>query len=266
MRELFPPQTPLSNGNLLSVFVANAIPMIGFLVFDTSAVALLTFYWLELGVLAVWAIVRALFAGHRPDRGTGLNELSGTLMATARVLSPDGPSESANRQSASGDGGVMDRRILIPRTDVGIYVGTIPALLFIVPLLTVVWIGFGGLVAGPVIAASDPTTTPAWVLTGAGVVFVSEGGRTISEYFYDGKHRETSAWTAVNGIFWQGFALASAGLLVVLFAYEATEGNAGSVERTARNPLIFIAIACKLLIDLTSRYLNRRDEPLRELI
>ncbi|MFC7325653.1 DUF6498-containing protein [Halorubrum rutilum] len=266
MRESFPPRTLLSNRNLLSVFVANGVPIVGLLAFDTSAVALLTFYWLELGMLAVWAIVRALFAGHRPDRGTGLDGLNDTLAAAVQVLSPDRRSEDANDESSSDDGGVMDERIVIPRTDVGIYVGTIPALLFIVPLLAAVWIGFGGLVAGPVIAASDPASTPAWVLTGAGVVFLSEGGRTVSEYFYHGEHRETSAWAAAKGIFWQGFALTGAGLLVVLLAYESAEGNADGVASAARGPLIFTAIACKLSIDLTSRYLDGRDEPLRELL
>ncbi|WP_241996656.1 DUF6498-containing protein [Halorubrum sp. SD626R] len=266
MRESLPPQTPLSNGTLLSVFVANGIPVVGLLAFDTSAVALLTFYWLELGVLAVWAIVRSLFAGHRPDRRSGLDGLNGTLAAAVRLLSTDGGSENASEKSSSGDGGVLDKRISIPRTDVGIYVGTIPALLFIVPMLAAVWVGFGGFVAGPVIAASDPTSTQAWVLTGAGVVFLSEGGRTVSEYFYHGTHRETSAWAAAKGIFWQGFALTSAGLLVVLLAYESTEGNAGSVESAARGPLIFTAIACKLSIDLASYYLDSRDEPLRELL
>lgn len=266
MRESFPPRTPLSNGDLISVLVANGVPVLGLLAFDTSAVALLTFYWLELGVLAVWAIVRALFAGHRPDRESGLDGLDGTPAAAARVLSTDGGTEDTTDESPSGDGGVMDKRITLPRTDVGIYVGTVPALLFIVPLLTAVWIGFGGFVAGPVIAASDPASTPAWVLTGAGVVFLSEGGRTVSEYFYGGEHRETSAWAAAKGIFWQGFALAGAGLLVVLLAYESAEGNAGSVESAARGPLIFTAIACKLSIDLTGRYLDSRDEPLRELL
>jgi hypothetical protein len=266
MRELSGLQTLSLSVNLLSVFVANGVPVLGFLVFDTSAVALLTFYWLELGVLAIWAIVRATFAGHRPDRRTRLDNLSVSLAAIARLLPFDKLIGNANREPSSSDSGIMDRRILMPRTDVGIYVGTIPALLFIIPLLTVVWIGFGGLVAGPVIAASDPTTTPVWVLTGTGVVFLSEGGRTLSAYFYQGEHRETSAWMAAKGIFWQGFALASAGLLIVLFAYESTEGNASSVESAAREPLIFTAIACKLLIDLTRHYLNSRDNPLQELI
>lgn len=265
MRELSPPHFPLQNVKLISVIIANIVPVIGLLAFNTSPAALLTFYWLELGALAVWAIIRALFAGHRPDRSNGLNKLQGTAGAVWALLSKR-LSTDDNSGSSSSEGSLMDKRVSIPRSNVGIYVGTIPALFFIIPLLTVVWIGFGGLVAGPVIAASDVSTTPTWVLTGAGVVFLSEGGQTISEYFYAGKHRETSAWMAAKGIFWQGFALTGAGLLVVLLAYESSEGSPVSVERTAREPLIFIAIACKSLIDLTSYYLGSRDKPLRELL
>lgn len=265
MRELSPPHFPLQDVKLLSVIATNIIPVIGLLVFDTSPAALLTFYWLELGVLAVWAIVRALFAGHRPDRPNVSNELQGTIGAVWALLSKRF-STADSSGSSSSDGSLMDKRVSTPHTNVGIYVGTIPALFFIIPLLTIVWIGFGGLVAGPVIAAADVSTTPTWVLTGAGVVFLSEAGQTISDYFYGGEHRETSAWMAARGIFWQGFALAGAGLLILSLAYESSEGSPVSVERTASEPLIFTAIACKFLIDLTSYYLGSCDKPLRELL
>jgi len=65
-----------------------------------------------------------------------------------------------------------------------------------------VWAGFGGVVAGPVVAAANMTETPVRPLTGAGVVFLSEGTQTIREYFYRGGYRETSVWTAAKGIFY----------------------------------------------------------------
>jgi hypothetical protein len=173
-------------------------------------------------------------------------------------------SDDAGTDGSASEGGLLDKRLTIPRTDVGIYLGTIPALVLIVPLLAGVWIGFGGLVAGPVLAATDASTAPAWVLIGAGVVFVSEGGKTVSEYFYRGEHRETSAWTAAKGIFWQGFALSGAGLLVVLLAYESAAGREAGTARAARGPLVFTAIAGKLLVDLAIHYLDNRDTPLRE--
>lgn len=263
MRTRFPPRALLRDTKLVSVVVANVIPTVGLVAFGTSATALLTFYWLELGVLAVWALVKALFAGHRAEPTTVPPALRGTVgTLTARVSARLSDDESADA-SHSGDG-LLDRRLTIPRTDVGIYLGTIPALFFVVPLLASVWIGFGGLVVGPVLAATDASTAPAWVLIGAGVVFVSEGGETVFEYFYRGEHRETSAWTAAKGIFWQGFALASVGLLVVLLAYESAAGRPVNTARAARGPLVFTAVAGKLLIDLTIYYLDGRDTPLRE--
>jgi len=263
MRTRFSPQPLLRETKLVSVVVANVIPTIGLVAFGISATALLTFYWLELGVLAIWASVKALFAGHRAKPTTIPPALRGTIgTLTARVSAR--LSDGGSGEASSGENGLLDKRFTIPRTDVGIYVGTIPELFFILPLLVTVWIGFGGLVVGPVLATTDASTVPAWVLIGAGVVFVSEGGKTIFEYFYRGEHRETSAWMAAKRIFWQGFALAGVGLLVVLLAYESTAGGSASTARTARGPLIFTAIAGKLLIDLTIYYLDSCDTPLRE--
>lgn len=262
MADLLPPQTSLMNTKLLSILVANIIPVIGLVMFDTSATALLVFYWLELGVLVIWAVVRALFAGHRPDQTGGLEDLAGASGAAARILF----SKTEGSDSSSSGSSILQKRFVIPRTNVGVYVGTVPALFFIIPLLASVWIGFGGFVAGPVVAASNSTTTSAWVVTGTSVVFLTEGAQTVLEYFYRGKHRETSAWMAAKGIFWQGFALSGAGLLIVLLAYESTEGSATSIESAARDPLIFTAIASKFLIDLVSYYLDCRDQPLREAL
>lgn len=262
MRALFPPRALLQNPKLLSVVAANAIPAIGVLTFGTSAAALLAFYWLELGVLAVWALVRALFAGHRAERTSGPNALRGTAGAVVTLVFSRLSEEGSD--SSDSDGGLLDKRVTLPRSDIGVYVGTVPALLFIGPLLAAVWVGFGGFVAGPVLAATDATTLPNWVIIGAGVVFLSEGARTVVEYFYRGTHRETSPWMAARGIFWQGFALAGAGLFVVVFAYESTEGRPVSTERAARGPLVFTAIAAKFLIDITRYYVNSREIPLRE--
>lgn len=135
----------------------------------------------------------------------------------------------------------------------------------IVPLLAFVWVGFGGVVAGPVVAATNATDLPAWVLTGAGAVFLSEGGRTITTYFRDGRHRDTTAWRAAKGIFWQGAALAGAGLFVVVFAYEFADGRPVSTEAAAA-PLVFVAAAAKFLIDLTTYYVNGLVRSLREAL
>ncbi|ERH08164.1 MAG: hypothetical protein J07HN4v3_00530 [Halonotius sp. J07HN4] len=61
--------SPTVDAKFLSILVANGIPIVGLLAFDMSAPALLAFYWLEFGVLVIWAIVRATFAGKRRERG-----------------------------------------------------------------------------------------------------------------------------------------------------------------------------------------------------
>ncbi|ERH00868.1 MAG: hypothetical protein J07HN6_02497 [Halonotius sp. J07HN6] len=259
------PHISLPDAKSVSVVVANAIPVIGLLAFDMSAAALLTFYWLELGVLSVWAIVRALFAGKRPTKQTEREAFSGSQWATFRVIASSSVFDRW-RDSFSIDHSWKDIRVTIPRTDVGIYLGTIPALVFVIFFLAVVWVGFGGVVAGPVLAATNATDLPVWVLTGTGVVFLSEGGQTARDYFYRGRYRETSVSMAFKQVFYQGLIMVAAGLVVLLIAYEFAEGRAVSIEGAASGPLIFLAVAGKFLIELTMHYLDRLDEPLREKI
>ena len=133
-------------------------------------------------------------------------------------------------------------------------------LVVVIFLLTVVWAGFGGVVASPVVAAANGTATPLWPLTGAGVVFVSQGGRTVTEYFYPGGYREASVWAAAKGIFYEGFVLVGAGLLVFLSVYASTDGEAVSLESAASGPITFAVIATKFLIDLTVYYIDTLDK------
>ena len=114
------PHISLPDAKLVSVVVANTIPVVGLLAFDMSAAALLTFYWLELGVLSVWAIVRALFAGKRPTKQTEREAFSGSQWATFRVIASSRVFDRW-RDSFSIDHSWKDIRFTIPRTDVGIY-------------------------------------------------------------------------------------------------------------------------------------------------
>ncbi|ERH08165.1 MAG: hypothetical protein J07HN4v3_00531 [Halonotius sp. J07HN4] len=133
-------------------------------------------------------------------------------------------------------------------------------------MLAVLWMGFGGIVAGPVVAATNATETPTWVVTGAGIIFLSEGGQTVVEYFYRGQYQETTVGMAVKGIFWQGFVLVGVALVVLLIAFAFAEGRTVSVENAASGPLIFVAVTGKLLIDLITQYIDAREQPLQELI
>lgn len=266
MRQVFPPQMSLFDAKLFSVVVANGVPAVGVLAFDTSAAALLLFYWLELGALMIWAIVRGLFAGKLPSEETDREPFSGPQWATLRVILSHPFFADSDADSVPNDSSWRERRIPLPRTDIGIYLGSIPFLVVVIFLLSVVWAGFGGVVAGPVVAAANMTATPVWPLTGAGIVFLSEGGQTVIDYFYRGGYREKTVWTAVKGVFYKGLVMVSAGLLVLLTVRESIEGQSVSLEGAASVPLLFTALASKFLIDLTAYYIDGFDQPLQDLI
>jgi len=259
------PHISVPDAKVVSVVVANGIPVVGLLAFDTSAAALLTFYWLELGVLSVWAIVRALFAGKRPSKEDERRGFTDAQLAAIRAIKSSRIFDRL-RDSVPVDHSWKDIRFTIPRTDVGIYLGTIPALVFVIFFLSVVWLGFGGVVAGPVLAATNATELPAWVLIGTGVVFLSEGGQTARDYFYHGHHRETSVSMAFKQVFYQGLVMVAAGLVVLLVAFEFADGKAVSVEAAASGSLIFLAVTGKFVTELTIYLLDGLEEPLREKI
>lgn len=266
MQQLSPPHPLLPDVKLLSVLVANSVPVVGLLAFDTSAAALLVFYWLELGVLMIWAIIRGAFAGKPPGEEADREPFSGSQWAVVRVILSARFFENSDEDSTSNDRSWRDWQIPVPRTDVGIYLGTVPALVVVILLFSVVWAGFGGVVAGPVVVAANMTNAPMWPLTGAGFVFLSEGTQTLRDYFYAGGYRETSVWPAAKGVFYNGFVVVGAGLLVLVSVQESIEGKAVSVESAASGPLIFTAIVSKFLIDLTAYYIDRLEQPLRDLI
>ena len=283
MDQLLPPQLSFPDVKLLSVIVASIVPVAGLLVFGTSAAALLVFYWLELSVFMIWALVRGLFAGKLPSEETEREPFSSHHWATFRYILPSGffeeddegsTSDSDNlrswqkekENSTSDSSNWRSWQIKIPKTNVGIYLGTIPGLVVVIFLFAVIWAGFGGVVAGPVVAAADMSDYGTWPLTGASIVFLSEGVNTAREYFYDGGYQEKSVWTAARGIFYKGFILVGAGLLVFLLAYESIEGDGASLASAASGPIIFTVIGLKFLIDLTEYYLGELDRPLRDLL
>jgi hypothetical protein len=226
----------IPESRVTAVVVANAVPIVGLVGFDTSGTGLLVFYWLEFTVLSLWALVRAVFSGK--------------------------PRESDADHPTIGDHIDGDAGIPIPWTSVTIRYRTIPALIVIVPLLAVVWAGFGGVVVGPVVAANPGAEPPQWVIAGTVTVFATEGGRTAVEYFYRGEYRNATVWMPVQGLFWQGLVLVGAGLAIVLIAREFAEGNSVTLEEAASGPMLALVVFGKFAVDLTAYYLSDRDRPL----
>mgnify|MGYP006983205402 FL=1 len=220
---------------LISVIVANGAPIIGILGFQTSTAAILLFYWLELGVLAIWALIRALFAGEVPEVNTDQTIFSKSTL---------------NKYSRW-----RENYFPIPWTNISIYYGTIPAVIFFVPLLTAVWLGFGGFVAGPVVDATDTTETPLWVITGAIAVFSFEGGQTMIGYLYTGSYQNTNAWMPVKQVFVHGFVLTLAGFFILIFAREFAESRTVTIETAASTAIVSSVLLCTFIIDLIVYYL-----------
>ena len=175
---------------LLAVIVGNGLPLIGVVALGWNAAALIFLYWLELGVLSLLAVVRALFAG-RPSEFDGDPLILGAL----------------TRRTAS---------IGVPRTDVAIRLSTLPFVLTAVPLLAVLWFFVGVVTVGVVGDASLSEATLGSVVVAAFGILLSESAGTAVDYFYRGAYRDHSAQTALRGVLVRGMTLAVGGLFTVM--------------------------------------------------
>jgi len=122
----------LPDAKLVSIFLANGVPVAGLLAFGTSAAALLVFYWLELGVTMLWAVVRAMFAGKLPSEETDREPFNSFQWPISHVILSSGFFEGGDENATSNSGSWREWQIPVPRTEVGLYLGTIPRLVIII--------------------------------------------------------------------------------------------------------------------------------------
>jgi hypothetical protein len=222
----------LPDPDVTALVVANLVPVVGVVAFDASALGLLALYWLELGVVCLWALVRAALAG-RPTERRGDPLLVGAL-------------------DAKGAG------LPLPGTDAEIRLATLPRLLFVAPLLAGLWLVVGALVVGPVAAARPDAGAPPWLVVGAVGVFLAEGRRTVADYLGDGGYREHDVWTALRGAVAEGSTALLAAVLALLVAVAAGGEGARAAERGAAGPLVAAVVSVRLLTDLAGyRYGDR---------
>lgn len=225
---------------LLAVIVANAIPLVGVVSLGWDLTALVILYWFELGILTLWALVRALFAG-RPSELDGDPLIAGALASKPVAIS-------------------------IPRTGVGVQLSTLPVLAVVGPVLCLVWFFAGAMtvgVVGPDTLDSETLTMVALALIG---LFLSEGVSTIVEYFYRKGYREHSAQTAIQGVFMRGAVIGLGGMFTAMLVGLV----AGSVETdepiTAVDPtvvgvpLLVGIVLVKFAFDLAGLYRDRLVE------
>ena len=106
----------------LTVGFANLLPLVGVVALGWNVAALVVLYWLELGVLCLWALVRAMFAG-RPSEFQKDPLILGAL---------------ARKRAA----------IPISFTNVDVQLSTLPVIFVAIPMLAVVWFFAGVMMVG----------------------------------------------------------------------------------------------------------------------
>jgi len=226
----------MSRPELIAVLVGNGLPLIGVVVLGWDAAALLLLYWLELGILSLLAVVRALFAG-RPAEFDGDPLVLGAL---------------AHRTASVG----------IPRTDVAVRLSSLVVLHVAVPLLAVLWFLVGAFTVGVVGDGTLSEATLGTVMLAAVGILISESAETAVDYFYKGAYRDHSAQTALRGAFVRGMTLAVGGLFTVMAVALVSDlpSDAPLSELDAAvvgTPLLVGIVAVKFGLDLAGVYVDR---------
>ncbi|WP_432508238.1 DUF6498-containing protein [Halorubrum ezzemoulense] len=220
---------------VLSVALANLLPLVGVVSLGWNAAALMTLYWFELGIASGWALVRALFAG-RPSE----IERDGLLI---------GP--LAQRRAA----------LSIPWTGVQVRLSSLLVLPVAAPILAVVWLVVGTLTVGVVVEEGTVSTVVDTVALATLALFIGEGVTTLVEYFGRGEHRDHSAQTAIQGVFAQGAAIFFGALFTVTIVGAGTleeDTPISAIDPDAIGiPLLLGIVAVKFAFDLASLYGDR---------
>ncbi|MDB9235282.1 DUF6498-containing protein [Halorubrum ezzemoulense] len=220
---------------VLSVALANLLPLVGVVSLGWNAAALMTLYWFELGIASGWVLVRALFAG-RPSE----IERDGLLI---------GP--LAQRRAA----------LSIPWTGVQVRLSSLLVLPVAAPILAVVWLVVGTLTVGVVVEEGTVSTVVDTVALATLALFIGEGVTTLVEYFGRGEHRDHSAQTAIQGVFAQGAAIFFGALFTVTIVGAGTleeDTPISAIDPDAIGiPLLLGIVAVKFAFDLASLYGDR---------
>ncbi|MDZ5810638.1 DUF6498-containing protein [Halorubrum sp. AD140] len=219
----------------VGLLVSNLLPLVGVVVLGWSAAALVTLYWLELGIATLWAVVRALFAG-RPSAIEPETLITGPL-AAKRVAFP------------------------LPRTDLRVHLSTLLVLLVAVPVLALVWLVAGAVTAGVVADGGLASAAASTVALAALGIFVTEAATTVVEYFYEGEYREHSAQTAIRGVFFRAGTVFVGGVVAVTLIGAATVGPDAELSAVAPDavglPLLVAVVLVKFAFDLAGLYRDR---------
>lgn len=232
------PRSPKATGSeAVAVVAANLLPLVGVVTLGWNAAALVTLYWFELGIAALFAVVRGLFAGRPSDLDTDA-VVFGALASKPLALS-------------------------IPRTGVRVHLSSVLSLVVIAPVLAVTWVVLGGVVLGFVGADSLSSHALETVALAVLVVLLSETGTTAVDYFHRGGYREESAGTAVSSVFFRLATVLVGGILTVTVVAEAVGVDGDATATEAADPVAFGvpvlvgAVCVKFAFDLAGLYGDR---------
>lgn len=213
---------------LMALAALNAIPLIGVLVLEWSLVALLTVYWIELGVRLGFAAFEGIFAEGKPDY-------------------------DANGFSWLVIGAISEKRgrVSIPNLPLSVQIANFPAIAMALVIGGVGWLLFGGVGVGGVSEATGTTLSDsAAVSTGLGIIAVTIG-RTVEtgSYFINREYESVSVQKPL-----QSALVSVAGIGSALFI------GGGFVIAGAPGPFVLVAVyLVKLLADIIDVYRERLE-------
>ncbi|ELZ80089.1 hypothetical protein C455_06980 [Haloferax larsenii JCM 13917] len=215
-------------GRLIALAALNAVPLVGVVALDWSLVALLTVYWIELGVRLAFAGLEALFAERKPDY-------------------------DANGFSWLLTGALSEKRgsIPIPVLPLSIQIANIPGTVITLLIAGVMWLFAGGVGVGGVGEATGATLEGAAATSaGLGIVGVTIGrGVEAGSYFVTAEYEDVSAHEPLRAALMSVVGLGSA-----LFV------GGGFVIAGAPATFVLAAVfAVKLLADIVDVYRDRLE-------
>lgn len=226
------------------IVCVNALPLVGVLGLGWDVTMLVTLYCLESGVVLVWSLVRAAFAGNPAQQDPDLLIIG--ALVTKRVS------------------------LSIPGTGLRLWLSNLIGAATAAVILPGLWLI---VVAAPLaIVNADDLGTDAWtsvLLATTGIALVT-GGRTLVDYFLRGEYRDHHAGTVLRGAFIRLAGLLIGTLLVVLTVGAATGGpnqTIGDLDPTVvGGSLLALIVIGKLAVDLAVRYRDTLIAAYREHI
>ncbi|KTG11607.1 hypothetical protein AUR64_03095 [Haloprofundus marisrubri] len=214
-----PPRTDRRTA-LLAAVAANGVPFVGVALWDWSVAVLVHLYWFELGVLLLFASVRALFAQR--------------------------PAEFPKQQPIIGAFHDKYGGLPIPKTNLTIQVQSLVTL-GVVPVLVVIWLFIGGVVFAGLGDSGDLSQAELSTLTLGVLALLVSNCYSTAGYFLRREYEDVNAQMVVRSLLWPILVTAVAGI------FGATVVNEGGSTAVLLVGVVFV----KFCFDLVAVYRDK---------